>query len=339
MKTLLIILGFEIVSLSTYAQTFNKLGVELPTSTLIIEKVEINKEIPTDSVIDLRDLLDAPIPSLKILDVSNEEKTFQVLNEEAISKYKLSNDSLWLYEKETPLTKLVYNQPELKLTFPLIEKHITGSASGKGQYADKLPFTFNTIYELTVSPANDIIMPDGSRLNNLYRVKTTRNTSYSNFASDSIENNIKEEENCWHIQGELFPVLSSYEIVNDTKSHKSCYYVTNAKNKAFQNEISNQSPFSSKKDDEQHNYFPLEYNISKNEASHNIKITYSSKDNANVSFTVASINGIIYKTNSYAIHPNEENAYHYNYSHLPRGEYAIMIVSNNQQFNFKFNVK
>lgn len=337
MKTL-VILGFGTVSLSSYAQTFN-LRAELPVPSLTIEKVGINKEIPTDSVIDLRDLLDAPIPSLRIMAVSNEEKTFQVLNEEALSKYKLSNDSIWLYEKETPLTKLVYNQPELMLTFPLTEKHIIGSASGKGQYADKLPFTFNIIYESTISLSNDIIMPDGSRLNNVYRVKTTHKTSYSDFASDSIGNTIKEVENSWYLQGELFPILSSYEIANDSKSHKSCYYVTNAIHKALQKELSEKTVFTNGKDNRQYNCLSLEYKISNQEATHEINIIYSSKDNTNVSFTVASINGIIYKTNSYAIHPNEKYTYHFNYSHLPRGEYAVMIVNNNQQFNFKFNVK
>lgn len=339
MKTLLTILGCG-ATLFSYAQTVERLSVEFPTPSFTLAKEEIKKQIPIESTIDLRDLLDTPIPSLSVLATSKESNTFEVLDEGNISKYKLCNDSLWLYEKETPLTKLVYSQPELKVAFPLQEgKHITGSASGKGYYADKLSFKFHTAYESFVYPSNDIIMPDGTKLDNIYRVNTIRTTFYSNLASDSIENTIKEEENFWYIQGDLFPILSSYKTSVNADYCKSCYYVRKPQNEDFENKVSDKEHDTKSGKDSQTLYSPLEYKSTNHEDTHEIEIAYTTKTNTNITFITASIGGVIYHTKYYTTKSNEEYTYCYNYSHLPCGEYAIRIQVNNQQFSIKFNVK
>ncbi len=340
MKTSITILGCGIAAHFSYAQTAKSQGVEIPTSPLTIEKVAINTQIPTESIIDLRDLLGSPIPSLNVLAVSKEKNTYQVLDEESISTCKLSNDSLWLYEKETPLTKLVYNHPELKLTFPLNEgKFIADSASGKGYYADKLKFKFYVTYKSSVSTSNDIIMPDGSKLENIYRVKNIRNTSYSNLTSDSIESTIREEENFWYRQGELFPILSTYEITGNTDSYRAAYYVREPLYKAYLNEIAGQESYTKRSQKAQALYSPLEYKATNHEDSHEIEVTYKSKDNTKVTFTIASFGGITYQSKSYMVNPDEERTYSFNYQSLPRGEYIVRIGINDQQFNIKFNVK
>ncbi len=340
MKTFLTILGCVIAYLSSYAQSIKSLGMEIPPPSLSIEKTGISSPIPTDGIIDLRDLLDSPVSSLRVLTSSQEEGSFQVLDDETISQYRLQNDSLWIYGKETPLTRLVYDQPELKLTFPPQEGQlITGSTSGKGYYADKLAFTFHTSYESSVLPSGEIVLSDGSRLSDVLRVRTVRHTSFSNLASDSAIGAIREEENSWYLQGKLFPVLSSYETTNDVKEHKAFYYAMGVARDVSPNETGGLSPFTKGHEGRQGDIPPLEYQVVNHEDSHEIEIKYSSKDRIHVTFVVASINGITYQAKSYTASPNEEYTYRYNYSHLPRGEYAVRIGAANQQFSVKFNVK
>ena len=340
MKTFLTILGYVIASLSSYAQSIKSLGMEIPPASLSIEKIEISSPIPTDGIIDIRELLDSPVPSLRVLTSSQEEDTFQVLDDETISKYELRDDSLWIYGKETQLTRIVYNQPELKLTFPLQQgMHISGSTSGKGFYADKLAFTFHTSYQTSVSPSRKIIMPDGSELSNAYWVKTTRSTSYSNLVSDGNGSMIREEENSWYIPGELFPILSSYKTTNVTNGHKDFYYALGVARDVSPNEMGESNSPTRGNGEGPKGFTSLEYQVANHEDSHEIEIKYSSKDRIHVTFVVASINGITYQAKSYTASPNEEYTYRYNYSHLPRGEYAVRIGAANQQFSVKFNVK
>lgn len=331
MKTSIAIMGCATIALFSYAQTAQRQFAEFPTPSFTMEKVGTKTQIPIEGIIDLRDLLDDPIPALSILATSKEENTFQVLDDEVISKHKLRNDSLWLVEKETPLTKLVYNQPELKLTFPLQEgKNITGSVSGKGYYADKLSFKFYSTYESSVSSPNAIIMPDGTKLDNVYRVKTTHTTFYSDLTSDSIRSPITEEENFWYLQGEIFPILASYQTMGCAESYKSCYYVREPQNETFENEDTEQQLFAKKNKDGQTAYTPLKYKATNHEDSHEIEISYKTMTNTNVTFTIASVGGVIYLSRSYKTKPGEEYVYHYNYSHLPWGEYAVRIGVNNQ---------
>lgn len=142
---------------------------------LKILKHQIVGQIPIEEVIDLQDILGDKDTSIIIWKDSQEENSYGVVDDGAVSRYALHGDTLFLCERQTPQTRAIYKIQEARLVLPLsLGTKTYGSISGHEQYVDKIELSFEGEYSTSFSRSNDVILPDGTHCKNVCMMKTAR---------------------------------------------------------------------------------------------------------------------------------------------------------------------
>lgn len=104
--------------------------------------------------------------------------------------YKIKGDSLLITGRESSLTKIAYDEPELFLRFPMqLGDSVAGSFHGRGTYCNRIALHHYGHYHTKVMEQGSLILPEGDTLRHVLLVHTERimgERCYPDFYHDSL---------------------------------------------------------------------------------------------------------------------------------------------------------
>lgn len=120
--------------------------------------------------------------------------------------YYQNNNSLWAIGFENSTTNLEYQQPELKLRFPLsYGDTLYSKFNGQGEYCHRDSIKVSGYTRVLVDAEGDLMLPWRETVKRALRVRTTR--YYTQTGNDSIE--MLFDTFSWYALGIRYPVFES----------------------------------------------------------------------------------------------------------------------------------
>ena len=151
--------------------------------------------------------------------------------------YNIKGDSLLITGRESRLTKVMYDEPELFLRFPMqVGDSVDGYYHGRGTYCNRVALHNYGHYHTKVVEQGSMILPEGDTLRHVLRVHTERiegeqyypdfhHDSLSVYTTDSVMNHLQTDSilattsiDRWYAPGYRYPVLETrLESIEDAK--------------------------------------------------------------------------------------------------------------------------
>ena len=284
--------------------------------------------------------------------------------------YDVKGDSLLLTGHENRLTKMMYDEPELFLHFPMqLGDSVEGYFHGRGTYCNRIALHSYGRYHTKITEAGSMVLPEGDTLRHVLLIHTERITgeqyypdihhdSLSIFTTDSIIKHLapdtaKVHENIyrWYAEGYRYPVLEAKTVTYCGKrlTEEMYYYppevqeqlVLDEENKAVRARLASEEgngDGSSLADDgwgRNGGHGGFNYHVSQNEGNETVTVSYSSEKPVKVTTMLANSQGYVYRR----AEQTDGSAITLSYSTLRHGQYILYVSAGNEQFAEKFSVK
>ena len=218
------------------------------------------------------------------------------------SLFHVNNDSTLLCAYRSRLDNVVFDLPQLTMTYPLsYGDSASAPFSAKGKYCGIYDIRINGIRKIKADACGKIILAEDITLDNVLRVHST---TTKNILLDGRDLNGKNEaeskqeiseEYFWYIENCRYPIFE-YTISSSfhegkliaTKNHALC----NLPDSLFEQlDILNDSIGASKESLNTKDVPPIEYKLAQD--GNIIKILYTSSADVDIMFIIANTNGIL----------------------------------------------
>ena len=270
-----------------------------------------------------------------------------------LSRFKYSNDSLFLANIESPLQKITYNKPVLKQVYPFhYGDSVSAPFSGIGLYCGDHIYTEEGVSSIRADAYGTIVLFEDTIKNvlRIYTVKTTsKRMDIDNLALDTAKCNLEIEEKYeWYARGYRYPLFETVTITSysemtpiGTIRQAYCYLPEEqyALNDSTNREILKHDSIAEAK---------IEYSkkLAEKDIIHYdmineggiIDFNYTLDKNADIMLLVCNSIGIIYKRQELSPKAGCQNSIQIDCSSLKRGQYIMYINVNGMVYNEKINL-
>lgn len=277
--------------------------------------------------------------------------------------YLLENDTLKNYGNENNQQKILWDYCENSVVYPMnYGDSLSGYVYGRGNYCMRYPLRAYGIYRTMADGVGEMKTPEGHLLKNVIRLYMHRELSFHYYqsgeihlpilavSSDSVNSIVANDPSAivvdeykWYARGYRYPILEYTETCKATSpSDKivfSAYCSPNSQKYDLCDEENENIRFADNEEaqmgegtNQNHENFDYEFSHDPNNKS--VSITIESKETLDIEIVLASVNGMIYKTERRR--NDSSTSIQLSYASYPRGQYAIYIKVGDEIITEKF---
>ena len=277
--------------------------------------------------------------------------------------YILKGDSLLITGRESTLTKVMYDEPELFLHFPMqLGDSVEGYFHGRGTYCNRVALRNYGRYYTKVVEQGSMILPEGDTLRNVLLVHTERiegeqghpdfyHDSLSVYTTDSIMSHLQADStltiSCidrWYATGYRYPVLErrqeyikdstedSTEQTSDITLYNAPYLqkeLEDEYNETLRDILAN-NPMGNGEDynDSNHNNESIIDNVTVTVSGKTVSISFDMTADATIKALICNILGVVYRQESQTGHAGEHYQMQLYCGGLSAGNYVLHLQVN-----------
>lgn len=265
---------------------------------------------------------------------------------ESLSRYSLTDDTLYCLGYDTRLKHMDYTQPMAMMTYPFSYGYsITNPYNGIGDYCKRLILKNGGTLMVEADAEGVIINQEGDTLKNVLRVHTTRLNSVSMHAlSDTLMADTSrmkqeiEEHYAWYVRGYRYPMYETSSICfYDNMTPVSCIqkaYHYCADDMSEMNDSVNEEILAADSIAEVGEQDIIHYTI-KNDGS-TLTMDYSLDADASINALVSNNRGMLYGRRSTRQPAGTDYQMDFDIVSLPKGDYVLYVNVNGKVYNEKF---
>ena len=265
---------------------------------------------------------------------------------ESLSRYSLTDDTLYCLGYDTRLKHMDYTQPMTMMTYPFSYGYsITNPYGGTGDYCKRLILKNGGTLMVEADAEGVIINQEGDTLKNVLRVHTTRLNSVSMHAlSDTLMSDTSrmkqeiEERYAWYVRGYRYPMYETSSICfydNMTpvyciqKAKHYCADDMSEMSDSINEEILATDSIANVAEQD-----IIHYTI-KNDGC-TLTMDYSLDADASINALVSNSRGMLYGRRSTRQPAGTDYQMDFEIVSLPKGEYVLYVNVNGKVYNEKF---
>lgn len=263
---------------------------------------------------------------------------------ESLSRYSLTDDTLYCLGYDTRLKHMDYTQPMTMMTYPFSYGYsITNPYGGTGDYCKRL--ILKNGGTLMVEADAEGVIKEGDTLKNVLRVHTTRLNSVSMHAlSDTLMSDTSrmkqeiEERYAWYVRGYRYPMYETSSICfYDNMTPVSCIQKAKhycADDMSEMSDSINEEILATDSIANVAEQDIIHYTI-KNDGC-TLTMDYSLDADASINALVSNSRGMLYGRRSTRQPAGTDYQMDFEIVSLPKGEYVLYVNVNGKVYNEKF---
>lgn len=277
--------------------------------------------------------------------------------------YLLANDTLRSCGYENNQQKVLWDHCENSVVYPMnYGDSLCGCMYGRGNYCMRYPLRAYGTYKTIADGVGEMKTPEGHLLKNVMRLHTHRELSFHYYqsgeihlpilaaSSDSVNSIVDNDPSAivvdeykWYARGYRYPILVYTETYKATSpSNKivfSAYCSPNSQKYDLCDEENEYTRYADNdeaqmEEDTNQNHRNFGYKFSHDPNSKSVSIKIESKETLDIEIVLASVNGMIYKTERRR--NDSSTSIQLSYASYPRGQYAIYIKIGDKIITEKF---
>lgn len=285
----------------------------------------------------------------------NEDSVIRVSRKSA-ETYVISRDSLLMISKEDRLRRADFDIPLLRMSYPLAYgDSVNAPFSARGTYCDRRYFTITGQTTTKADGWGRLLLPDGSKFDNVLRVRFLRHADLSMSRDTTVagmgdKRHITELTYEWYVPGYRYPLLEIMERVSfDEQGERiasaSEAWMTTPGGIDATGDILNETirangtyeEYSEQTDEQKCCGLLADYVISVN--GNTVIADYTLTSDADITFLVSDASGVIYKHSAYNGVKAGAHTETIDCSGLRKGQYILYINVSGRPYANKFALK
>ena len=275
-------------------------------------------------------------------------------------------DSLLIGRMENRLTKMEYDEKEVWLRFPIsYGDSVGGVFHGRGVYCERMAMRSIGHYTNVVDATGTLLLPDGGKLDNVTRIKTTRKTASVFYPNDSLKVGLSPlttdsveslMANCkiieleiyrWYAKGYRYPILEIIDIqMPENKGNRStAFYCSPSTQEQLFYDKTNEETRERIKANGGSTFNPLSgetgfsYNLYHDKNANNIRLEYHLNNDAQIEYGLYTIDGMVMFTSNKQTVSKGINTTHIDTSSCKKGIYILCIDVNGTMYSEKISLE
>lgn len=280
--------------------------------------------------------------------------------------YDMVGDSLLIGRMENRLTKMEYDEKEVWLRFPIsYGDSVGGVFHGRGVYCERMAMRSIGHYTNVVDATGTLFLPDGGKLDNVTRIKTTRKTASVFYPNDSLKVGLSPlttdsveslMANCkiieleiyrWYAKGYRYPILEMIDIqMPENKGNRStAFYCSPSTQEQLFYDKTNEETRERINANGGSTFNPLSgetgfsYNLYHDKNANNIRLEYHLNNDAQIEYGLYTIDGMVMFTSNKQTVSKGINTTHIDTSSCKKGIYILCIDINGTMYSEKISLE
>ena len=285
----------------------------------------------------------------------NEDSVIRVSRKSA-ETYIISRDSLLIISAEDRLRRADFDIPLLRMSYPLAYgDSVNAPFSARGTYCDRRYFTITGQTTTKADGWGRLLLPDGSKFDNVLRVKAMRHADLSMSRDTTVvgmgdKRHITELTYEWYVPGYRYPLLEimeriSFDEQGERIASASEAWMTTPGGIDATGDILNETirangtyeEYSKQTDKQECCGLLTDYGISVN--GNTVIADYTLASDADITFLVSDVSGVIYKHSAYNGVKAGAHTETMDCSGLRKGQYILYINVSGRSYADKFTLK
>ena len=333
--------------LTIEAQTILDKAHNLPSVGDELHKVVVDEIDYNSKVIDLTDkVLDAKQRTVKYISKSEYPTIDLVKIDDGMRfDYSLFGKELFLNSYENNQTRVVFQNPLKILSYPFsVGDSLGNSFEGTGMYVDKIPYTCSGESSTKYHSLHTLVTPTGDSIQPVYTLCNARTSVYK-LENDKTNRLVSVELLSSYTPGYRYPILETINCHEGKKPVSSVsYYYPLDEQPYLERDMTNRELLRKLEENSNGAYTEkqkrlIDYDFSFQPTNRLVNISYSTSEDCEIDFVLASVGGIVYQHLSKRVQAHEANSLSLNCAGLPRGQYAVYISIGGEKYTEKFNIK
>lgn len=346
-RTINFILVLFFTQLTIGAQTILDKEHNLPLAGDELCKVLIKGIDYNSKVIDLTDkVIDSKQHTVKYISKSEyPTMNFIKIDDGMRFDYSLLGEGLFLNSYENNLMKIVFQNPIKILGYPFMVGDSLGSSfEGIGLYVDKIPYTCIGENSTRYHSLHTLVTPNGDSIQPIYTLCNARNSVYK-FENDKTNRQVAVMYFSSYTPGGRYPILETINCYEGNKPVSSVsYYYPLDEQPYLEHDVINRELLRKLEEGDKGAYAEkqerlVDYKFSFQPTNRQVQISYSTSEDCEIDFVLASVGGIVYRRLSKHVLSHESNSLTLSCAGLPQGQYAVYISIGSERYTEKFNIK
>lgn len=265
----------------------------------------------------------------------------------SMDRYMFSADTLFQTGYETPILKIVYSRPLMKMKYPLpYGVHAVSGYEGRGLYCNRNAVDVRGNVRIEADATGRMAVSDRDTLDNVLRVHTIR-TSSVGIEKDTIVRDTTDRQleiydiYQWFVRGWRYPVFETHEI---SYYHDSALMTTDRISFRYLPEmqkslndsinLSELDKDASGKEGSRENV--ISYDIEVRDGS--ISISYNLRTDMRILAIVSDMSGVVYRQAAFPGYTGGDNMMTIDCGGLRRGEYVLYINAGGEVHSNKVKI-